>query len=137
MNVRTAQVKKLRNLLKGKMVTIQHAADETLKDLRNHDENPPDFYDQATIETDRNINLLLRELDRQSVQEMDEAIQRIQKGTFGRCKACNKQISAGRLKANPMATLCINCKKKEEKESMRMAKSGGWSLYEMEPSDVW
>jgi len=54
------------------------------------------------------------------VYHIDEALRRIQEGTYGKCQSCGKQISAARLEAVPHARLCIECKAKEEDQ-----KAGG------------
>jgi DnaK suppressor protein len=47
---------------------------------------------------------------------MQEAIKRIDDGTFGICEVCGGPISEKRLMARPVTTLCINCKMKQEKQ---------------------
>ena len=136
MKAETSQMRKYRNLIIGKLVSIQNSADETIKDLRNRNENPPDFYDQASLETDRSINLILRELDQRSVHEMKEAMRRLEEGTFGVCTVCHKPIAKRRLQVNPTATLCVACKEREEKGNRRAARSGGWRFYEMESPEL-
>jgi RNA polymerase-binding protein DksA len=47
--------------------------------------------------------------------EIDEALQRIEDGTFGTCRTCGQPIAPDRLEAMPWATQCIDCKRKEER----------------------
>ena len=80
----------------------------------------PDWTDQASIETDQNFILRLREREQQLLRKIDDAIERINGDTFGVCEVCNGQISLKRLKARPVTTLCIECKTKQElEEKMR------------------
>ena len=121
MTVEATHIRQCRSLIIGRLISIQNSADETLKDLRDRSGGHSDFFDQATLETERNINFSLRERDRKSVREMREAMKRIEEGTFGICRICQKPISPGRLQANPAATLCIACKEREEKDHLSAA----------------
>ena len=86
---------------------------------------PLDFSDRAKSETES--ILLLRMKERQSglIGKIDEALKRIENGTYGTCMECEKEISEIRLKARPVATLCIKCKRKQERfENVDRAASG-------------
>ncbi len=76
---------------------------------------PLDFSDRANSETEK--ILLLRMQERQSGLrgKIEEALERIENGTYGTCMECEKKISEIRLKARPVATLCIECKRKQER----------------------
>ncbi|MEN9724435.1 MAG: hypothetical protein RJB38_2421 [Pseudomonadota bacterium] len=78
-----------------------------------------DSVDQASADTDRGISVQIRNRDRALLREVDEALRRIENGTFGDCERCGEEISEPRLKANPSTTLCINCKAELESEDMR------------------
>ena len=71
----------------------------------------------ADLGTDRaahDVSLGCMESAIDEVQEIDEALRRIQEGTFGLCEACGQEIGAKRLRAIPDATLCMACKMAEE-----------------------
>jgi DnaK suppressor protein len=72
--------------------------------------------DQATAEADQNFFIRLREREQRLLKKIDEAIDRINNGTFGICESCGGEISFKRLKARPVTTLCIDCKTKQEAE---------------------
>lgn len=76
----------------------------------------PDLGDQATAETDRNFMLRLRGREQKLLNKIEEAIERIEAGTFGICESCGEEISIERLIARPVATLCIDCKEEQEEE---------------------
>ena len=59
--------------------------------------------------------------DRVILREVDEALRRIENGTFGECERCGDDISEPRLKANPSTTLCIGCKAELESEGQRFS----------------
>lgn len=77
---------------------------------------PPDVVDRAAIEAERNFALLMRERDRTLLHGIQEAIARLEKGEYGLCEECGEKISPARLKAKPMATLCIGCQAAREEE---------------------
>ncbi|OIO31079.1 MAG: RNA polymerase-binding protein DksA [Nitrospirae bacterium CG1_02_44_142] len=80
----------------------------------------PDMGDQATAETDRNFMLRLRSREQKLLKKIDDAIDRIDKGTFGICEDCGTKIDIRRLVARPVTTLCMECKtQQEEEERMR------------------
>ncbi|HLG22170.1 MAG TPA: TraR/DksA C4-type zinc finger protein [Candidatus Manganitrophaceae bacterium] len=84
--------------------------------LNPTNETLPDLGDQATAEADQNFTLRLREREQKLLKKIDEAIDRINTGAFGICESCGGPISAKRLKARPVTTLCIECKTKQEAE---------------------
>lgn len=82
----------------------------------------PDLGDQATAETDRNFMLRLRGREQRLLKKIEEAIDRIETGTFGICDDCGLEIDIKRLEARPVTTMCINCKTlQEEEERLREA----------------
>jgi DnaK suppressor protein len=82
----------------------------------------PDLGDQATAETDRNFMLRLRGREQRLLKKIEEAIDRIDNGTFGICDDCGNEIDIKRLDARPVTTMCIECKTlQEEEEKLREA----------------
>jgi DnaK suppressor protein len=71
--------------------------------------------DTATETVDREIDYTLEEHDERLLGEIDAALKRVDLGTYGTCVNCGAQISPDRLEAMPWATLCIDCKRKEER----------------------
>jgi DnaK suppressor protein len=74
----------------------------------------PDPNDRATVEEERNWSLRLCDRDRKLIGKIQQALARLEAGTFGRCAACGKAISAARLRARPVTDLCIDCKTEAE-----------------------
>lgn len=82
--------------------------------------NFPDVTDQASAEVDKNFAIRLRERERKLLKKIDEALERIEKGTFGICDGCGEEIGYNRIKARPVTTYCIECKtQQEEDEKLR------------------
>ncbi len=71
--------------------------------------------DTATETVDREIGSTLEEHDERLLAEIDAALRRIEDGTYGKCVNCDTPIPEERLEAMPWATLCIDCKRKEER----------------------
>ncbi len=76
----------------------------------------PDWTDQASVETDQNFVLRLREREQHLLKKIEDAIERIGEDNFGVCEGCGGIISIQRLKARPVTTFCIECKTKQETE---------------------
>lgn len=76
----------------------------------------PDPTDQASMETDRNFDLRIKDRERKLIKKIDQAIARIKDGEFGECESCSGDISVKRLHARPVTTLCIECKTAQEQE---------------------
>ena len=76
----------------------------------------PDPTDQATMESDRDFDLRIRDRERRLIRKIDQAMVRIKDGTFGVCESCGGPISSKRLQARPVTTLCIDCKTAQEIE---------------------
>lgn len=80
----------------------------------------PDLGDQASAETDRGFMLRLRGREQRLLKKIDEALDRLDNGTFGICEDCGEQIELKRLEARPVTTMCIDCKTlQEEEEKLR------------------
>jgi RNA polymerase-binding transcription factor len=77
-------------------------------------------YDQHMAETaavtlDREIDLTLEENARAAIAQIDRALDKLENGDYGVCDKCGKPIGDERLKIAPFATLCIDCKRLEER----------------------
>ena len=73
--------------------------------------------DRGTDAMEREKNLLLAQREGNYIDYLDEALQRIEEGTFGLCRVCGGEIGRPRLEAVPTATQCISCKSKDDKLS--------------------
>lgn len=70
--------------------------------------------DLAVSELTLSITLRLQERDTQLVQKIDRALGKIEEGSFGLCEQCEEELAFNRLKARPVASLCISCKEEQE-----------------------
>jgi DnaK suppressor protein len=104
-----------RAMLIQKINELLTEAGKTVSEMTNGKENFPDPNDRASLESDRNFELRIRDRERKLIMKMQEAIKRIDDGTFGVCEACGGPISEKRLMARPVTTDCIDCKTTQEK----------------------
>lgn len=102
-------------LLNQKIEDLLDEASRTVSEMTDEKENFPDPNDRASLESERNFELRIRDRERKLIRKMQEALNRIEDGTFGICERCGGPISEKRLMARPVTTLCIECKTKEEK----------------------
>jgi len=105
-----------KGLLEERLRVLLEEAGKTCNDMR-HDRNGdfPDPTDRASLESDRNFLLRIKDRERKLILKVKEALDRIENGTFGICESCGKPISEKRLMARPVTTQCIECKTEEEK----------------------
>ncbi|MDX9746231.1 MAG: RNA polymerase-binding protein DksA [Syntrophales bacterium] len=104
-----------RFMLTQKISELLGEAEKTVSEMTSEKVNFPDPTDRAALESDRNFELRIRDRERKLIAKMQEAIKRIDDGTFGICDTCGGTISEKRLMARPVTTLCIECKTKQEK----------------------
>ena len=73
-----------------------------------------DWVDHSSQENDLHVNLALKQTDTKLLRAIDEALQRVEGGTFGICMDCEEPIADVRLKAVPWTRVCIDCKAKQD-----------------------
>jgi RNA polymerase-binding protein DksA len=99
---------------------IKHISDDTLKKSQKDASGDISGYtyhmaDVATDNYDREFSLGLASNDRKSLYELNDALKKVEDGTFGICEECKHLITKARLKALPHARLCVKCQEKREK----------------------
>ena len=94
---------------------ILREAKETLQHLQDENQNHPDFADRASSETDRAIELRARDRQRKLISKIEDALTRIDDGTYGYCEETGEPISIKRLEARPIATLSIEAQERHER----------------------
>jgi DnaK suppressor protein len=73
-----------------------------------------DWIDQSSQENDLHVRLALKQTDSKLLRAIDEAIHRIEQGTYGICMDCENEIAPARLEAVPWTRVCIDCKAKQQ-----------------------
>jgi DnaK suppressor protein len=79
-------------------------------------DNPQDMEDLSLIDLIEDTGLEVAHIRRRELTEMDEALTRLEEGTYGHCAGCGQEIDEQRLKVMPIAAFCIACQRKKETE---------------------
>lgn len=100
---------------------LRHLEDESLNTNQRDSSGDLSGYsfhmaDMATDNFDREFNLGLASNEQQSLNLVEDALRKIDDGTYGFCEECSKAIALKRLQAMPYAKLCIKCQEIEEKK---------------------
>ena len=103
-----------KEFLNDRLQELLSHADNTVSGMTAPKENFPDPTDRASLESDRNFMLRIRDRENKLIKKIKKALDRIENDTFGICEKCGEDISVKRLKARPVTTHCIDCKTKEE-----------------------
>jgi DnaK suppressor protein len=94
-------------LLQESTETLQHLQEESLAE--------PDIADRASLETDRSLELRTRDRERKLIAKIDDALRRIDDGSYGYCEETSEPISLRRLEARPIATLSLEAQERHER----------------------
>ena len=110
--------------MRENLVVMRDAlVEEQTRTLRNNKEEESeqgDLYDQASSERDRELELILNEMDREKLLDIEDAIERIEEGSYGICEECDGDIAHRRLEVMPFTTVCVQCKSEKEKLSREL-----------------
>lgn len=120
MTVRKAFLKQAKEtLLDMKQQVLRVIREDQKEDREGQKDEGRDAYDVASEERDREINYLLTDRDRSKLTSIDQALERIEEGTYGICESCEGEITSERLKAMPFTRLCVQCQSEREIEAKR------------------
>jgi DnaK suppressor protein len=114
--MRRREVERYRTVLESQLSTLVGHGELAVHEMSGvGGEEIPDPNDRATVEEERNWSLRLRDRDRRLIGKIQEALARLDAGTFGTCTTCGRAIAAARLRARPVTDLCIGCKTEAER----------------------
>ena len=109
------ELAKIRAELQGTLVSLSQDSGENIEDLKEMtSSNYSDPHDRATMESDRNLNLRIRERETKLAAKIKKTIKRIDNNSYQTCEECGGFIAKARLIARSVTDLCINCKEAEE-----------------------
>ncbi len=109
------QVEYFRQKLLRWRVDLLREADGTLASLSQGGIREADITDRASVETDRALELRTRDRARKLIAKIDQALARIETGTYGFCEESGEPIGLKRLEARPIATLSIEAQERHER----------------------
>ena len=135
--MRKAFLKKARETLEGMRSQLLRSVQDELHEGREQTKDEGmDTYDLASDARDREINLILTDRDRDKLQAIDDALARIDEGSYGVCESCESDVAEGRLEALPFTRLCISCQADREKEAKSMKREEDRTYRRLGTSDV-
>jgi DnaK suppressor protein len=117
--MRQRDLKLFRKLLDERKREILQEAERALDTMNEPEEAFADPTDRAAMESDRTLVLRMRDRERKLLGKIDEAFERIDDGSYGRCEECDGEIGIERLKARPVTTFCIGCKSAQEARELK------------------
>lgn len=109
-------------LTEMKRVLMREIKDDLRQGREGAKEDGMDTYDLASEERDREINFILGDRERGKLQSIEDALGRIDEGSYGICENCESDIAPGRLDAMPFSRLCVSCQAEQEKEARSQRK---------------
>ena len=102
---------------RGEILAAGNAAKPIQQAGMDNNSRQGDLADQAAGNNEVHIQLKLKATDAKILQAIEEALVRLQKGTYGVCRDCGEPIAEARLNAIPWARVCIKCKEKEKQSA--------------------
>jgi DnaK suppressor protein len=121
--MRARELNSFRKLLDERRQELMTEASRTVDGMGENREQFPDPTDRASLEDNRNLLLRIRDRERKLISKIDEALGRIEDGTYGKCEECDQDIGIERLRARPVTTLCIDCKSLQEAQERKIRTS--------------
>jgi DnaK suppressor protein len=107
-------------LLRGILEDRRREIHEKLRSLR---ESIPadtaevrDAEEQSVDDFVQEVDLALMQMKSETLKKIEQALERLEEGTYGRCQECNAELSPARLRALPFAALCRNCQEEAESD---------------------
>ena len=105
---------KYKKLLLEEKQRVMNNSRNDLDDIKIDTDDLPDETDLAATEVSQMLAFKLRDRERMLLSKIDQALAKIDEGTFGICEDCEEPIEPKRLEARPVSTLCIACKERQE-----------------------
>lgn len=122
MKLKKEDLEYFQGILQKQLDDLVRGAGRTVDDMTEIETKTsfPDPTDRASMESDRNFELRIRDRERKLINKIRKALEKIEDGTFGFCEVCGEPIEFKRLEARPVTTHCIDCKTSaEEEEKLR------------------
>ena len=94
---------------------LMQEVDRTVDHMKDEAANFPDPNDRATQEEEFSLELRTRDRERKLIRKIDEALKRVEDGSYGYCLETGEEIGVKRLEARPVATLTIEAQERRER----------------------
>jgi DnaK suppressor protein len=109
------QLQHFRDILNGWKRDLMEEVDRTVSHMKDEAANFPDPNDRATQEEEFSLELRTRDRERKLIRKIDEALKRVEDGSYGYCLETGEEIGVKRLEARPVATLTIEAQERRER----------------------
>ena len=109
------QLEHFRNILNSWKRDLMEEVDRTVSHMKDEAANFPDPNDRATQEEEFSLELRTRDRERKLIRKIDEALKRVEDGSYGYCLETGEEIGVKRLEARPVATLTIEAQERRER----------------------
>jgi DnaK suppressor protein len=109
------QLEHFKNILNGWKRDLMEEVDRTVTHMKDEAANFPDPNDRATQEEEFSLELRTRDRERKLIRKIDEALKRVEDGSYGYCLETGEEIGVKRLEARPVATLTIEAQERRER----------------------
>lgn len=120
------QLDHFRGILNSWKRDLMEEVDRTMLHMKDEAANPPDPNDRATLESEFALELRTRDRERKLIRKIDEALSRIEDGSYGYCNETGEPIGVKRLEARPVATLCIEAQERRERREKQYGDRDDW-----------
>jgi DnaK suppressor protein len=120
------QLDHFRGILSTWKRDLMEEVDRTMSHMKDEAANPPDPNDRATLESEFALELRTRDRERKLIRKIDEALSRIEDGSYGYCIETGEPIGVKRLEARPVATLCLEAQERRERREKQYGDRDDW-----------
>ena len=120
------QLDHFRRILSNWKRDLMEEVDRTMTHMKDEAANPPDPNDRATLESEFALELRTRDRERKLIRKIEEALSRIEDGSYGYCVETGEPIGVKRLEARPVATLCIEAQERRERREKQYGDRDDW-----------
>jgi DnaK suppressor protein len=104
----------LRRMLEERRREIHEKLRAIREEIPSYQDEVRDTEEQSVTDFAQEMDFALMEMKAQTLIRIDEALQRVDQGTYGTCDDCGQEIAEARLKAVPFALMCLECQEREE-----------------------
>lgn len=120
------QLEHFRTILSSWKKDLMQEVDRTMLHMKDEAANFPDPNDRATQESEFSLELRTRDRERKLIRKIDEALKRIEDGSYGFCLETGEPIGVKRLEARPVATLSVEAQERRERREKQFGDRDDW-----------
>jgi len=120
------QLEHFRVILNSWKRDLMEEVDRTMSHMKDEAANPPDPNDRATLESEFALELRTRDRERKLIRKIEEALSRIEDGSYGYCNETGEPIGVKRLEARPVATLSLEAQERRERREKQYGDRDDW-----------